>query len=83
MTWTTLNSSNVSGGRNCLKQAQTIAIKFTCSWKHVGFVVAVLSRVSFVQCMFCRGGFDVVRFVVGGFVWIPPHLGPYFAGLPT
>ena len=30
--------------------------------------MAVLSRVGFVQCTFCRGGFDVVYFVDGGSV---------------
>ena len=72
------------------KLFKTIALKFTCSMTHVrfvvavlslrfcrgGFVVAVLSRVGFVQCMFCRGGFDVVCFVVVGFVWIPEFTHP-------
>ena len=48
--------SRASGGRNCLKQSQTIAIKFTCSLTHV---VAVLSwRFCHVAVLFN------VRFVV-------------------
>ena len=46
---------------------QTFAMEFTCSfWR-----MTVLSHVGFVQCMFCRVGFDAVCFVVIAFVWIP------------